>query len=40
MNALKTHFQSAFRMTAGMKLQQNVQFVYAECKAKLEAVPQ
>lgn len=40
MNALKTHFQSAFRMTAGMKLQQNVQFVYAECKAKLEAVTQ
>ncbi len=38
MNALKTHFQSAFRMTAGMKLQQNVQAIYAECKAKLEAV--
>lgn len=40
MNALKTHFQTAFRMTSGMKLQQNVQAIYAECKAKIEAVTQ
>lgn len=39
MDDLKIHFQSAYKMTAGMKLRQNVQAIYAECKAKLEEVP-
>lgn len=38
MDDLKIHFQSAYKMTAGMKLRQNVQAIYAECKAKLEEV--
>lgn len=38
MEGLKTHFAEAFRLTRGMKLQQNVQAIYAECKAKLKAV--
>ncbi|MEC3905277.1 recombinase RecT [Leclercia adecarboxylata] len=37
MHDLKMHFKAAYRMTAGMKLQQNVQVVYMECKEKLEA---
>ena len=40
MNALKTHFQAAYKMTAGMRLQQEVQAVYAKCKAKFEEVIQ
>lgn len=39
-DTLKRIFAEAYKRTQGMKLQQNVQFVYAECKAKLEAVPQ
>ncbi len=38
MDDLKRIFAEAYKKTSGMKLQQNVQFVYAECKAKLEAV--
>lgn len=38
MNELKLAFQQAFKMTAGMKLQQSVQAIYAECKTKLEEV--
>jgi len=38
MDSLKRIFAEAYKRTQGMKLQQNVQFVYAECKAKLEAV--
>lgn len=37
MDELKPLFAEAFRMTRGMKLQQNVQAIYAECKDKLEA---
>ncbi|UFM70402.1 recombinase RecT [Leclercia adecarboxylata] len=37
MHDLKLNFQAAYKMTAGMKLQQNVQVVYMECKEKLEA---
>lgn len=40
MNDLKKHFQEGYRLTAGMKLQQNVQAIYAECKAKLEGAAQ
>ncbi len=40
MHALKTHFQAAYKMTAGMRLQQEVQAVYAKCKAKFEEVTQ
>lgn len=36
MEGLKKHFAEAFKLTRGMKLQQNVQAIYAECKAKLE----
>lgn len=34
---LKRIFADAYKRTVGMKLQQNVQAIYAECKAKLEA---
>lgn len=34
-NELKASFQEAYRLTTGIKLQQNVQAIYAECKAKL-----
>ncbi|NHV08277.1 DNA recombinase [Cronobacter turicensis] len=37
MDDLKRKFAEAYKLTAGMKLQQNVQAVYAECKLKLEA---
>lgn len=36
MDGLKRIFADAYKRTAGMKLQQNVQAIYAECKAKLE----
>lgn len=36
MDELKRIFADAYKRTAGMKLQQNVQAIYAECKAKLE----
>ncbi|EHZ9981586.1 recombinase RecT, partial [Escherichia coli] len=36
MDDLKRYFAEAYRLTSGMKLQQNVQAIYAECKAKLE----
>ena len=36
MEDLKRIFADAYRLTAGMKLQQNVQAIYLECKAKLE----
>lgn len=36
MDDLKIIFADAYKRTAGMKLQQNVQAIYAECKAKLE----
>ncbi|EPS2706710.1 recombinase RecT [Cronobacter turicensis] len=36
MDDLKRKFAEAYKLTAGMKLQQNVQAVYAECKVKLE----
>ncbi|EPK1682084.1 recombinase RecT [Klebsiella aerogenes] len=36
MDDLKSIFADAYKRTAGMKLQQNVQAIYAECKAKLE----
>ncbi|ELQ6218504.1 recombinase RecT [Cronobacter dublinensis] len=37
MEDLKRKFAEAYKLTTGMKLQQNVQAVYAECKVKLEA---
>lgn len=37
MTELKTIFQQAYKMTTGSPLQRNVQAIYAECKAKLEA---
>lgn len=40
MHALKTHFQEAYKMTAGTHLQQDVQAVYAQRKVKLEEVTQ
>ena len=40
LHALKTHFQAAYKMTVGMQLQQEVQAVYAKCKAKFEEVTQ
>ena len=36
MDELKPLFAEAFKITRGMKLQQNVQAIYAECKTKLE----
>lgn len=36
MDELKRMFADAYKRTTGMKLQQNVQAIYAECKAKLE----
>lgn len=36
MDDLKRIFADAYKRTVGMKLQQNVQAIYAECKAKLE----
>lgn len=36
MEDLKRIFADAYKRTVGMKLQQNVQAIYAECKAKLE----
>ena len=36
MDDLKRVFADAYKRTAGMKLQQNVQAIYAECKTKLE----
>lgn len=36
MDDLKRVFAEAYRRTAGMKLQQNVQAVYADCKVRLE----
>lgn len=36
MDGLKRIFSEAYKRTQGMKLQQNVQAIYAECKAKLE----
>lgn len=40
MNELKTHFQTAYKLTSGMPLQQEVQAVYAKRKSKLEEVTQ
>ncbi|MEI9689542.1 recombinase RecT [Kosakonia cowanii] len=40
MHALKTHFQAAYKMTAGTHLQQDIQAVYAQRKVKLEEVTQ
>ncbi|WP_031524457.1 RecT family recombinase [Siccibacter colletis] len=40
MHDLKINFQSAYKMTAGMKLQQNVQAIYSECKMKFDEVTQ
>lgn len=37
MDDLKLSFAEAFKLTRGMRLQQNVQAIYTECKAKLEA---
>lgn len=37
-NELKSVFQQAYKMTAGMPVQQNVQQIYHEAKNKLEAV--
>lgn len=37
MDDLKRVFADAYKRTAGMKLQQNVQAIYHECKSKLEA---
>lgn len=34
MDDLKRHFAEAYRLTNGMKLQQNVQAIYSECKVK------
>lgn len=36
MDDLKRIFADAYKRTAGMKLQQNVQAIYSECKTKLE----
>ncbi|MFS9419526.1 recombinase RecT [Citrobacter sp. C411] len=36
MTDLKRHFAEAYRLTAGMKLQQNIQAIYSECKIKFE----
>lgn len=36
MDDLKRIFADAYKRTAGMKLQQNVQAIYTECKTKLE----
>lgn len=36
MDDLKRIFADAYKRTVGMKLQQNVQAIYTECKAKLE----
>lgn len=36
MDDLKRIFADAYKRTVGMRLQQNVQAIYAECKAKLE----
>jgi recombination protein RecT len=36
MDDLKRIFADAYKRTVGMKLQQNVQAIYAECKTKLE----
>ncbi|MFU1871702.1 recombinase RecT [Citrobacter portucalensis] len=36
MDDLKRIFADAYKRTTGMRLQQNVQAIYAECKAKLE----
>ncbi|EFG2128509.1 DNA recombinase, partial [Escherichia coli] len=36
MDDLKRIFANAYRLTHGMKLQQNVQAVYMECKEKIE----
>ena len=36
MDSLKRIFAEAYKRTQGMKLQQNVQAIYAECNAKLE----
>ncbi len=38
MDDLKRIFADAYKRTAGMKLQQNVQAIYTECKAKLEVI--
>ncbi|MEG2665152.1 MAG: RecT family recombinase [Hafnia sp.] len=38
MDELKRIFADAYKRTTGMKLQQNVQAIYAECKAKLEVI--
>lgn len=38
MDDLKRIFADAYKRTAGMKLQQNVQAIYSECKAKFEVV--
>ncbi|WP_436879519.1 recombinase RecT [Escherichia coli] len=40
MHDLKMHFQAAYKMTVGMKLQQNVQAIYSDCKMKFEEVAQ
>lgn len=37
MDDLKRIFADAYKRTSGMKLQQNVQAIYTECKSKLEA---
>ncbi|MDU4001399.1 recombinase RecT [Pluralibacter gergoviae] len=34
MDDLKRYFAEAYRLTSGMKLQQNVQAIYSECKVK------
>ena len=34
MDDLKRYFAEAYKLTTGMKLQQNVQCIYAECKSK------
>ncbi|WP_436875848.1 recombinase RecT [Siccibacter turicensis] len=38
MDDLKRIFAEAYKRTAGMKLQKNVQAIYSECKAKFEVV--
>lgn len=40
MDDLKRVFADAYKRTAGMKLQQNVQAIYTECKNKFEEVEQ
>ena len=40
MDDLKRIFSDAYKRTAGMKLQQNVQAIYSECKMKFEEVAQ